>query len=310
MKSPQRILVARGGAIGDFVLTLPVFQALRERWPDAWIEVLGYPRIASLGTVSKHCDRITRVESPLFTPLFGIDGQIPGETRAFLSEFDLILSYLHDPDRHFERRVQECTEARFLRGTPLPSNTSTSHAARVLLRPLSELGLTPNVIQPRILCPTPASALPLSERYLVCHPGSGSPTKNWPLDHWLELIQWLLDEAPWRLAVVGGEADHAQLARIRAVFSADRVSLWEGLPLPELAVRLAQAAGFIGHDSGISHLAAAVGAPVRALWGWTNADVWQPLGEDVRLVHAPEGLAKLDTETVIQEVGDLLHRAE
>ena len=43
-----RFLVLRGGAIGDFVLTLPALRALRERWPDAHIELLGYPHVANL----------------------------------------------------------------------------------------------------------------------------------------------------------------------------------------------------------------------------------------------------------------------
>ena len=47
MRTP-RILVLRGGAIGDFIVTLPVFRALRRRWPEAFIEIAGYPHIAEL----------------------------------------------------------------------------------------------------------------------------------------------------------------------------------------------------------------------------------------------------------------------
>ena len=53
-----RLLVLRGGAIGDFVLTLPVLQALRARWPESHLEVVGYPHIAGLARAAGWADRV------------------------------------------------------------------------------------------------------------------------------------------------------------------------------------------------------------------------------------------------------------
>ena len=54
-----KILVLRGGAIGDFVLTLPAVHALRDRWPKAYIEILGYPHIANLALAGGLVDTVT-----------------------------------------------------------------------------------------------------------------------------------------------------------------------------------------------------------------------------------------------------------
>ena len=139
----------------------------------------------------------------------------------------------------------------------------------------------------------------------ACHPGSGSPEKNWPLEKWVELLSWLIEETPARPVILGGEADKPQLDRLKTALPRGRYEVWENLPLPELARLLSHCGAFIGHDSGITHLAAAVGIPTTALWGSTNPDVWRPLGPHVKLVSAEEGLKHLSVEAVTFELGHL-----
>ena len=64
--------------------------------------------------------------------------------------------------------------------------------------------------------------------------------------------------------------------------------------------------GYIGHDSGISHLAAALGLPVLVLWGETKENVWCPRGERVTLIRSPEGLQGLPVERVLDHLGRFL----
>jgi len=61
--SAGKILVVRGGAIGDFILTLPVFAALREHFPNAHLEVLGYAHIASLAKAGGLVDAVRSIEA-------------------------------------------------------------------------------------------------------------------------------------------------------------------------------------------------------------------------------------------------------
>ena len=67
MPRPQgKILVIRGGAIGDFLLTLPVFSALREQFPSTHLELLGYPHIAQLALEAGLVDRMQPIEARSF----------------------------------------------------------------------------------------------------------------------------------------------------------------------------------------------------------------------------------------------------
>jgi ADP-heptose:LPS heptosyltransferase len=78
--------------------------------------------------------------------------------------------------------------------------------------------------------------------------------------------------------------------------------LAENLPLPELAREIRSCAAFIGHDSGITHLAAALGLPGLALWGRTSAQTWRPMSEKMRLLKDRRGLDALAVEKVTEAV--------
>jgi len=72
--------------------------------------------------------------------------------------------------------------------------------------------------------------------------------------------------------------------------------------LPELAQMLQQCAGFIGHDSGISHLAAAVGLPGLILWGETAEEIWRPPSDKMLVVRHADGLADLPVSSVLDKI--------
>ena len=94
-----RILVIRGGAIGDFVLTLPVLAALRERFPKAELEILGYPRIAAMAVDAGLVRAVHALESPGLAMFFTPNGAFDLEWREFFARYAIVVSYLYDPDR-------------------------------------------------------------------------------------------------------------------------------------------------------------------------------------------------------------------
>src|SRR6187549_1677268 len=93
----KRLLIIRGGAIGDFVLTLPAIKAVRDAFPQAHCEILGYRHIIAL---AEH--------------RFYADAMLPAELCEYFAGFDLVVSYLFDPDSIFERNVKRCSQAQFL----------------------------------------------------------------------------------------------------------------------------------------------------------------------------------------------------
>ena len=143
---------------------------------------------------------------------------------------------------------------------------------------------------------------------LAVHPGSGGERKNWPLEGWLAVHKKILEDVRvGHLLIIGGESDSHQLVQMRLTMRAGRQSFLENLPLPLLGAVLAQCAFFVGHDSGISHLAAAAGASCLLLFGPTDPEVWRPANRGVCVLRAPSGqLSDLETCTVLARIDEFL----
>ncbi len=134
----------------------------------------------------------------------------------------------------------------------------------------------------------------LPPRFLALHPGSGSPSKNWPVERFAALARALSPSRPW--LVVSGPADEAAAAALGGHPEAVAARL---LPPRVLGALLAHAGLFVGNDSGVSHLAAGYGTPTLALFGPTDAAVWAPLGRRVRTLRSPDrSMAGLSLEAV------------
>jgi heptosyltransferase III len=305
--SEGRILVIRGGAIGDFILTLPVFSALRRQFPAVRLEVLGYPHIAALATAGGLVEAARPIEARALAGFFARKGELNAELAAYFAEFHVVISYLFDPDELFRGNLACATQAQIIQGLHRPNESRPLHATEQLLEALQRLAIFEADPVPKLNLKFPiANALGNSGGRIAIHPGSGGAQKNWPEANWAELLRRLLAKDA-NLLLVGGEAEGDRLERLAAVCPAGRVELARSLPLPELAGRLAGCAGFLGHDSGITHLAAALGLPGLALWGPTNATVWRPRGERFALLNAPNArLEGLATETVWNRLEPLL----
>lgn len=292
----RRALVIRGGALGDFLLTLPVLAALREAEPDARLEVLAYPGIAELARAGGLIDGARSIEYGPLAGFFSRGAVLDPGLREYFASFDLVLSYLYDPDGIFADNLRASGVRRLLVG---PSRvTGTAHAIDQLASPLAELGV-PLAERAVRLDITPAKS---AQPSIFLHPGSGSAAKNWAPENWRSLAaRWLEQDPALHLTVIGGEADTAALAALRDLGPANRVSYLENRPLPELAAAIAGGLLYLGHDTGISHLAASVGTPALLLFGPTDAGIWAPPHNHVRVLRAPEGkLDTLSTDTVLR----------
>jgi heptosyltransferase-2 len=286
----NRILVIRGGAIGDFVLTLPALKLLRDRFRAAQFEILGYKHIAALAEKRFYADAVRSIESGQLARFFAKGSELPADSVDYFAGFDLIVSYLFDPDGIFEANLKRCRIRTFMAAPSKLDNRE--HAARQLARPLEALGLDLEDPAARIY-PSEADRKFVrsflgnhSNRLIALHPGSGSETKNWPLASWQKLGDDLLAH-DYGLIVVSGEADEERIGALESAWKGKAVRFARNLPLPHLAALLENTI-FLGHDSGISHIAAAVGARCILLFGRTDPAIWAPANENVTVLRAPE----------------------
>ena len=144
-----------------------------------------------------------------------------------------------------------------------------------------------------------------TDRLLFVHPGAGGRGKRWPATGFAVVLERLA--ALPRLAVVvhQGPADSEAVAALPEPLTARAIVLREP-PLPLLAGVLSHVAGYLGNDSGISHLAAAVGAPSIVLFG-ADRLIWLPWAERVvPLVISLTALHESDTARVMRELAALL----
>jgi heptosyltransferase-3 len=109
----------------------------------------------------------------------------------------------------------------------------------------------------------------------VIHPFSSSPKKTWPMENFRALAKLLGMPVKW---TAGPEES------LPADLLADTVRFGD---LYELGCWIATASVYIGNDSGISHLAAAVGTPVVAIFQATDPRIWAPRGAHVRVLEHP-----------------------
>lgn len=298
----KRILVIRGGAIGDFILTLPAIKTLRDAYPNAHVEILGYKQIAILAENRFYVQRVRSIESAPLSRFFVKDAQLPADLAKYFAEFDLIISYLYDPDSIFETNLERSDTRKILRGPAKIDNRA--HAAWQLAQPIAELGLPISDFAAKLYPSNEDRHRAkdflggLAAPIVAFHPGSGSHKKNWPLQSWIELGNSILQNVAGSLVIVSGEADQDQMRQLESIWQNPGVRFVKNLPLPNLAAVLANTI-FVGHDSGISHLAAAAGAKCILLFGPTDSNVWAPLNENARVIRAPNGdLRRLDVDLV------------
>lgn len=255
----MRRLVIRPGAIGDIVCSLPAIEFLEpaEIWaPGPVLPLLRHIALArSIASTG-----IDRLELP---------GQPIADVLTRLIAFDEIVSWYGANRVEFKAAAMENgVSIECLPALPAASDEEpAAHAVDFFSRCVGG----PAGMMPKL--PFRAEA----EAFAAIHPFSGSPKKNWPIERFSELARLLAPsmEVQW---CAGPQEELHGAHRFET--------------LAEVGAWLSRAAVYVGNDSGISHMAAACGVPVVAMFGPTDPRVWAPRGELVRVLpfSAPAAL--------------------
>jgi heptosyltransferase-3 len=244
-----RRLIVRPGGIGDCILSLPAIEHLRTDDTEVWVPSASVPLIRGVKA---------RAIASTGIDLLGLPGiEPPAQLIANLRSFDSIVSWYGANREEFREQARALgLPFRFLEA--LPQAGVKIHAADFFLRQAGGSGTA----LPEIRCE------PVRGDFAVIHPFSGSARKNWPLERFRELAARLPMPAHWCAGPEEGLEDAVRFDN-----------------LYDLAGWIASARVYIGNDSGITHLAAAVGTPVVAIFGPTDPAVWAPRGERVRVLR-------------------------
>jgi ADP-heptose:LPS heptosyltransferase len=246
----MRRLIVRPGAIGDFIVSLPALECLRTDYLEVWTASAHVPLArfadAARSIAGRGLDLLGIRETSELERLIG-------ELRSF----DSIVSWYGTNRAEFRQLVREL-------GLPfhffpaLPPEGTGIHATDFYLEQARTIAPCECDGVPRIRCDES------KENFAVIHPFSGSPRKNWPIAKFRAMAARLERVMPVRWCAGAEDPPIGGAVRID--------DLWE------LARWLARARLYVGNDSGITHLAAAVGTPVLALFGASDPRVWAPRG--------------------------------
>jgi heptosyltransferase-2 len=261
---------------------------------------------ALLGRGRCEVDSALPWESATFAGLLTDAARVSLELRRALAPFRAVIAYTASTDL-LKGLAQAAPSAQIVAHPP-PPPPDGPHAAQWLAQAVAGLGVDPAITPPIFAASEAemAQAQPwlerLAPRFVAIHPGSGAPRKNWPADRFASLAERLTAARPFLL--VEGPADAEAAAPAFRLPSAVRA---RDLPTRVLGAVLARAGLFVGNDSGVSHLAAAWGAPVLALFGPTDPAQWAPVGPRVRVLRAKdEKMDSLEMEDVERAARQML----
>src|SRR5688572_8363622 len=120
MSAKPRILAIRGGAIGDFLLTLPALRLLRETFGHCHLEIVGYRHIADLALQAgpsaggTYADAVRNIEAAPLAGFFARAGNLDQQWCNYFAEFNQVVSWLFDPDKIFENNVRRAGVKNYL----------------------------------------------------------------------------------------------------------------------------------------------------------------------------------------------------
>jgi heptosyltransferase III len=297
----QRVLVIFPGALGDLMCVLPAIEAIERRHAGASIELMARSGLAQLAAGRTIAARGHSIDAREVSALFA-DGPLDSARRLF-SQFDRIYSFFSSDDAGFRGRLTAATDAEVSFHPFRPEGDG--HVAEAYLRAIGEEDsysaprLTPN-----------ADDLAAAERVLgqagcdgsnliVIFPGSGSPAKNWTAEKFAALAT-MLEKEPMTLRRTDSASSDKQTSVAIVLGPAEGSSepifrgnaggaVLKDLDLPTVAAIARKATAFVGNDSGVSHLAAAVGTSGVVIFGPTDPARWRPMascpGQRIEIVR-------------------------
>ena len=207
---------------------------------------------------------------------------------------DLIISFVSDSEQIMVRNLRAAGAKHVIYYEPFPSEGGDIHVIDHFLKCLDLLGVHHANKIPKIFLRD--EDVLLGEKFLndrvvdpkkmlvAMHPGSGSRQKCWPVDRYVELILWLKKEMDAQILLISGQADTGIVEALR-VEVRDNIILVDQLSLPILAAIIKRSNLFVGNDSGITHVAAALGIPTITIFGPTDPGIWGPRGGRVKILY-------------------------
>jgi heptosyltransferase-3 len=280
-----RILLIRAGALGDTLMLMPAIRHLRKK-----AEIILAGRYPGIDFLRPYVDQCIDLERSGWHGLFMERARQPGPSMAMS---DYVVAFLNDPEGNVLENLKAWFPSASVNMFPVfPPEENKIHMALYMAQSIKAAGIPIDpgpCIKDSLKTPLMAGrhSYPRDGR-IVLHPGSGSRDKNYPPELWLEIIKGLKDRSHKRsnrIVVLLGPAEEGLLSFFREAVSQMDARLIYCPERDALIELLGQAALYIGHDSGVTHLAAMMGVRVIAIFREGSPEQWRPLGPEVKIIR-------------------------
>ncbi len=303
-RKKQRGLILQPGAVGDCILTIPLAKFMKDSLGLGCIDVLGHTEYIGILPGRSCIDSIRSIDSLDLHRLFA-------ETNAFdladgdplinaFADYTWIVTFLGEPNNNFEQNLiftANCSHsAEVITLSMKPPKKFCGHLTDFYIQQFIEqsgLSLESRKIEPdKVLIKATEVDINTGEELLreidvdsgkkliIIQPGSGGLNKCWNLDNFLSVAKELCSKDVEVMFLLGpAELDRFSKTKIKKISNVAKCL--SGLSLTQVLGLLSCSYGFLGNDSGITHLSATLGIKTLAVFGPTNPDVYGPIGPAV-----------------------------
>jgi heptosyltransferase-2 len=334
----QRGVILQPGAIGDCILTLPLAELMKETVCPGGVDIIGHTEYLGMLPGRSCVDAVRSLDSMSLHRLFAGEGDFEladGDPLIMaFAGYSWIASFLGEPDSHFEKnliftvncsnsaevmtlamkpdaernihvgdfyRKQFIEQSGFdaLTAGGLLSQEHNSAIGMPLIRPTqADIYRGKEILAENGIMPT--------KKPVVIHPGSGGAHKCWHLDNFLSVAKMLAKEGAEVVFLLGpAEAERFSESAITEIRTAGK--LLTNLSLVEVLGILGCSRGYIGNDSGITHLAAAVGIRTVVVFGPTDPAIYAPIGPAVSVLRNDSAaFTDIVSQEMKQQICDIL----
>lgn len=308
LRADEKILVIRHGALGDFVLSMGPFKAIRDHHADAHVTLLTTPPFVDFARASGYFDEIwTDARPSIFRVKAWLELRRRFRGGGFTRVYDLQTSTRSSLYFHFFAKGAEPEWSGIATGCSHPHDDPQRNRLHTLDRQRAQLARAgvENVPPPDLgWVRSDISRFDLPDAYFLLVPGGSAhrPAKRWPADRYAALARRLAAERNWTPVLLGGPDEAALAAEIKSAAPAS-MDLAGKTGFADIVVMARGAHGAVGNDTGPIHLIAPTGCQVVVLFS-RESDPGRsaPRGEDVTVLRRDD-LTELSVDEVAEAAG-------
>ncbi len=290
------ILIVHPGALGDVLLSLKALRCIKLTFPDQRIIWLGRYDVGKLLLVAGEVDECVSIDGQILADLFDCHlDRWSAVTRSILDSCTRIVCWLKDIDGDITKNFQLFGIESMIVCSPLDDSFSSQSVEDRYLETLVSWNLNQEIDRKRLQVEDwsntkysgEESIIPCEafDQAIAIHPGSGSRHKCVDPTVLATVASRLLSVRNRKLYILSGPADGELVKSLCSLLPVNSFHVIEGHSLPFLVHFLSRVNLFIGHDSGLTHLAAICGIPSVVLFGPTDPCQWAPQGTKISVIQ-------------------------